>query len=413
MAESVRHEIAHEAPSRTDDRLVISIPPQRQTRIYDLLSRAGAKAEGRRLAFSQFEVWTMPTSQTERLVRRLRHLGSIVMHLPEDWNHILRLQQVGAELSSAQDGFVNNVRTSAGFVGVRVMKAPHAAVTEYALTIGADLPATTGRSPPEKTVSRIVIPINESQQVIVQRKEAVTTAKGTSWRGIVEETGENALLMWWKSGRISGVFAYKGHIFSIENMGGEVHAVVETDPKKMPPDHAPTTSDHVRSTDDRVAAQLETPRGQAPKIKPFSEAERRALEAKKITIDLMILYTPKAASRYLRGPTDFIELAVAQVNQTFRNSGIGNISLRLVHTELIQYDEAGDHQFDHLYRMVDGIGIFKDVRRLRKEMRADIVGLVLEDPSGCGLSTRVGADSEEAYFVVHHSCAALTISIAH
>ena len=34
-------------------------------------------------------------------------------------------------------------------------------------------------------------------------------------------------------------------------------------------------------------------------------------------------------------------------------------------------------------------------------------------PSGCGLSTRVGADAEEAYFVVHHSCAAITISIAH
>jgi hypothetical protein len=53
------------------------------------------------------------------------------------------------------------------------------------------------------------------------------------------------------------------------------------------------------------------------------------------------------------------------------------------------------------------------VHRLRNEKRADIVGLMLEEPSGCGVSTRVGAGAEDAYFVVHHSCAALTISIAH
>ena len=113
------------------------------------------------------------------------------------------------------------------------------------------------------------------------------------------------------------------------------------------------------------------------------------------------------------GPADLIELAIEQANQTFRNSGIGNVKLRLVHTQLIDYDETGAEQFEHLFRMVDGMGPFKDVRRLRDEKKADVVGLILEDPIGCGLSTRVGADAEEAYFVVHHSCATLTISIAH
>jgi hypothetical protein len=69
--------------------------------------------------------------------------------------------------------------------------------------------------------------------------------------------------------------------------------------------------------------------------------------------------------------------------------------------------------FNHLYRMVDGVGPFAKVRALRDEKRADIVALIVDDPSGCGLSTRVGADAEEAFIVVHHSCAALTYSIAH
>jgi hypothetical protein len=118
-------------------------------------------------------------------------------------------------------------------------------------------------------------------------------------------------------------------------------------------------------------------------------------------------------SRYIRDPADLTALVIEQANETFRNSGLGNIKLRLVHQQMVDYDEAGAEHFEHLYRMVDGEGPFKEIHRLRNEKRADIVGMVIDDPSGCGLSTRVGADSEEAYFVVHHSCAAITISIAH
>ena len=41
------------------------------------------------------------------------------------------------------------------------------------------------------------------------------------------------------------------------------------------------------------------------------------------------------------------------------------------------------------------------------------LGLIIDNPAGFGLSTRVGPTSDEAYFVVHHACAAVTLSIAH
>ena len=63
--------------------------------------------------------------------------------------------------------------------------------------------------------------------------------------------------------------------------------------------------------------------------------------------------------------------------------------------------------------MVDGVGAFKKVRALRNEKRADVVALIVDDASGCGLSTRVAADADEAFVVVHHACAALTYSLAH
>ena len=408
---------AGKGPPPVHDKMIISNMPQRKGRLYALLSKALGKTKGEKLGHTQSEVWSVPQSRFGRLAERLKQLGCKVTRLREDWNHVLKRHQGPVVMSPAQKNVLAKATASREIVGVGMMKTPEAAVAEYALTGGANTPVPAGNSPPEDTVSRIVLPINDTQHVTIRRLMVVATDKGSTWRGTIEETGESAVLMWWKDGHLSGVFGYKGHIYTIVNMGGEVHAVVETDPKMMPPDHSPEKADNARSPEDRAAAQPEStakpPPPPPPQVKPFSDAERLALEAKKITIDLMLLYTPKAASRYIRDPGDLLELAVEQANETFRNSGLGNISLRLVHTQLIDYDETGGDQFTHLYRMVDGLGPFKDVRKLRNEKRADIVGLILEDPSGCGLSTRVGADAEEAYFVVHHSCAAITISIAH
>ena len=92
-------------------------------------------------------------------------------------------------------------------------------------------------------MSRIVIPISDNQQITVVRTEATSTDKGVIWRGTVEDTGESAVLQWWKDGRLTGEFGHKGHIFTVMNMGGDLHAVLEIDPKMMPPDH-PSSSEH-------------------------------------------------------------------------------------------------------------------------------------------------------------------------
>jgi peptidyl-Asp metalloendopeptidase len=54
-----------------------------------------------------------------------------------------------------------------------------------------------------------------------------------------------------------------------------------------------------------------------------------------------------------------------------------------------------------------------EIHALRDKYRADVAVLIVDDPAGCGLSTRVYADAEEAYSVVHHECAAASYSLAH
>ena len=401
-----QHGAPADQPPAASERVIITPPPKQASRLRAALSKLLGQDQRQRLGATKSEVWTISGSRLARLKARFKELGLKVTQLREDWNHILKRQPGPLAMTPAQEAMMKKTQGAREVVGVGVMKATEAALAEYALTGGKQAAGAAS----EEALGRIVIPLNDTQHVTVERSKTVTTEKGTTWRGKVVETGESAMLMWWKDGHLSGVFGYKGHIYMIVNMGGDVHAVLETDPTRLPPDHSPSSD---RADARAAAAVIPASVPAPPDIKPLDEIERQRLEAKKITIDLMLLYTRKPQSRYIGDPADLLQLAVEQANETFRNSGIPNVSLRLVHTQFVDYDETGAEHFDHLYNLVDGKVAFKDIRRLRDEKRADIVGLIVDDPSGCGLSTRVGADADEAFFVVHHSCAAITISIAH
>jgi Metallo-peptidase family M12 len=241
---------------------------------------------------------------------------------------------------------------------------------------------------------------------------AITVARRSSR----QETEVTALLVWRSDGSPTGVLGHKGGIFTVTDSGGKVRAVADGTATERAPRGMPEAADFGLH-DDRSAAHFKAAYTQAraspapADVKPWTSAERRALESKKMTIDRMVLYTAEAARHYVVDLPALIQIAVEEVNRSFRNSGLNNISLRPVHTQLIDYDEAGAEHFEHLYRMVDGVGLFGEVHKLRDEKQADIVGLIVDDPSSCGLSTRVAAASKEV--VVHHSCAMITYSIAH
>jgi hypothetical protein len=356
----------------------------------------GAKSE--KLSHTHSEVWTIPQAKLANLEERLVSLGVKFALLREDWNHILKRDK--APMSRQQEEELAKAK-GPETVGAGLMRAPEAAVAEYALT-----------ETPEQGRSSLIVPLSDGKQVTLVRTAVRRTDKGVIWRGEVADTGETAILQWWKDGRLNGLFGYGGHIYTVMNMGGDLHAVLEVDPKKMPKDHAKMNIAYAGRSDAMSAAMPDFP-PPTPKVEPLSPDQLKALEAKTIVIDVMMLYTKRAASHYMLKPEDTLQLAFERVNDTFRNSGIGNVSVRLVHAQEVDYSEQGSEEFLDLYRMVDGDGPFKDVRRLRDEKHADIVGLLVDDPTGCGLSTRVAPDADEAYFVVHYSCAAITVSIAH
>jgi len=267
-------------------------------------------------------------------------------------------------------------------------------------------------APTDAVASEVQLPFRDRTISLVRKSSTLQSDGSITWVGEVKETGERAVLMVWGDALLTGYFAYKGTIFAVESLGGGVQAFAELGREKQLQDHpTPPGPRDIVPEPTRSAALRPAP--PEPTVEPFDEPVRQALEAKKVTIDVMILYTGNVAKRYLRDPQDLLTLATEEFNQTLRNSGLGNIALRLVHTEVVDYDTEDEDQFTQLYTMVDGLGPFKDVRKLRDDKRADIVGLIIDNPKGCGLSTRVGPDSDEAFFVVHHACATITMSITH
>jgi hypothetical protein len=226
--------------------------------------------------------------------------------------------------------------------------------------------------------------------------------------------------MWWKGGKFTGISTYGGRICALRDMGSDLHAILETEPDKLPPDHSPVASRNDQTTslnDDSLVSRGEavmyTPQVQnghlnnrdlvgtakaslAPsedqfsqglrgKVVPLTAAKRRQLAAKQVTIDVMVVYTPKVAKKYLDLETDLIALAIEQANESFVTSGIGDVQLHLVHHQQVDYDEGQRQHFEHLYNAVGGQGPFGKIHRLRDERRADVVALIVDDApvAGC------------------------------
>jgi Metallo-peptidase family M12 len=306
------------------------------------------------------------------------------------------------------------------------MKAIISALFALSVLAGIAGVAPTSARPNQWLATRIIVHLNDHTSITARRTSLEAKRNGWTWRGEVAETGEPVMMMWWKKGRVSGMLTHRGNMFNLNKVttvGSEVHAVAQANIKRMPAQHASVHSlDHRR---DRAGfggrSEPSRPmdilayagRTVQPEVAALSQAERQALAAKKITIDVMILYTSKVASKYLDVEKDVAIHSIEEANASFVNSDIGNVKLRLVHSQKIDYDESKGEHFNHLYRMVDGVGVFANAKALRDEKRADVVVLIVDDASSCGLATRVAADAEEAFAVVHHACAVLTYSVPH
>jgi hypothetical protein len=250
---------------------------------------------------------------------------------------------------------------------------------------------------------------------------------------------------------MTGTLQHEGRIYSFRHLGGDMHAVVEMAEDRMPQEHAPMP-ERMRTQDPNLRDDPLVNEGDASIMRPRKAGKRSEHKPKKqkhaklqykatadqkvaalgdtgavdkkaaakgkpaqkdIIIDVIVAYTKKAAANYSDVNRELVQLAIEEGNESFRQSGVGHVKLRLVHAYETSYVEEGSH-FDHVWAFADkGDGKLEEIHALRDKHKADVGILIVDDPKGCGLATRVYADADEAFAVVHHECAATSYTLAH
>jgi hypothetical protein len=134
--------------------------------------------------------------------------------------------------------------------------------------------------------------------------------------------------------------------------------------------------------------------------------------------DVMVVYTAaaRAAARGTAAMNALINLAVAETNTAYARSGVIP-RLRLVHTEEVAYDET-DNFFTDLNRLTDpSDGFMDNVHALRSAHGADLVSLIVEGTTLCGLAWVMTDQSHgfeaSAFSVTNRICATGNYSFGH
>jgi hypothetical protein len=416
-----------QAQSKPDEErveVIVSHPenaqPQSRTLrgLFKAIKAKLAQVSGHVLPMTKCEKWTVRKKDLEAVKKAAAEKGVLITQLEPGSPQLMHAAPDESELTEKQKAMVELARASKATLGVKIMMAPPPAVLEHALT--ADVKDASGASQPAK----ITVAFSDNTSITIVRNSVDIKPDMCIWRGTVEGTEGQVTLMWWANGKMTGTVQGRGRPQSIRHLGGSLYAVVEMGEDRLPHEHAPlaqraqgdpTLRDDplVRQGDASTAKPNPAPPKAAPVQPAKQQAPKAALPAKPVTIDVIVAYTRKAAQNYSDVRRELVELSLEEANHSFRMSNLGNVRLRLVHAYETDYVEQGQH-FDHVWRFADrGDGYMEEIHGLRDKHRADVAILIVDDPQGCGLSTRVFADENEAFAVVHHECAVTTYSLAH
>ncbi len=238
--------------------------------------------------------------------------------------------------------------------------------------------------------------------VIHQRTEAVSTG-GLIWHGEVAGQRDSQVTVSFRNGAVAASLQYGDRLYSITPAGGGMHWVARIDTSAMP--GCGTTAQHAQHADDAPSNSL-----------PSSIAPRAAGNP---DIELMVVYTT-AAMNGNGGPAGIqalIDLAVAETNTAYQNSGVAQ-RVVLVHTEeMVGYVEGFNMSTMLSDLRGDGDGKMDEVHTLRTQHSADIVAMISQNGQYCGLgylmTTVNNSFRSSAFSVTKASCATGNFTLAH
>jgi len=234
----------------------------------------------------------------------------------------------------------------------------------------------------------------------VRRVEAYRSESGALvWTGVIQDAFSgfapqdvkfdplNTVTLVKDGDTITGNVHYQGDWYQIRPLKSGGHALVAVDQKAMPPDHP--------------AEYASLP------VRPMPARPAKA----NTVIRVMAHYTPAAASAS-GNISSLIDLAVAESNQGYTNSGV-TITLQLATKAQVSYTESGSFSTDLSRYRGTADGYMDSIHTTRNTVTADVGVLLINNSSACGLASGIGSTASTAFAAVYWNCATGYYSFAH
>jgi hypothetical protein len=213
--------------------LILSKLPAHASAAYTAIRLRAGKATGQVLPLTKTEVWSVPPERVEAVKSAASAQGVEVDVLDADWNHVFRPPPADLKLTAQQEAMMQHAHADKATTAIGIAAAPAPARVEYALTKDA------AAKPSAKDAPKIVVTLSDNSPLTLTRTSVDIKPDMCIWRGAVDGTDMPVTIMWWPRGKMAGLIQHRGHIYAIRHIGGEVHAIIETNEALMPEDHPP------------------------------------------------------------------------------------------------------------------------------------------------------------------------------
>jgi hypothetical protein len=252
----------------------------------------------------------------------------------------------------------------------------------------------------------VTLNLFDDVQLRARRQRLDPTPRGGSvWHGrLLDVAGEATIAV--NDGVMAGTVFAGDRVYEILYAGDGEHEVREIEPSAFPSD------------DFEGDLPLGEADPQAGELDPLVEASAAPDSASQV--DVMVVWTPAAtaAAGGMAAMQSLVDLAVANTNQAYANSGVTQ-RIRLVHAAEVSYTESSPNT--DLTRLAGtSDGHLDAVHTLRNTYGADVVTLIGATYAGagyCGLGYLMNYVSTgfatNAFNVVDRSCAAGNLTYAH
>jgi hypothetical protein len=212
-----------------------------------------------------------------------------------------------------------------------------------------------------------------AQEFEEDRAEFAPDGQSFAWYGR-PTSGDGQALLVVQDGAVAGsVKTASGEFYRIRSVGPNVHVIRQVTYQGAPP------------VDDAVPV----PDSEVPQA---AKAQQAVVEqSASTTLDVMIVYT--AAARQAAGGSSGIQseinLAIAELNQSFSNSGV-SMQARLAHSAEVSYNDQVDLSTSLSRLRTSGDGYMDGVHALRDQYGADVVALLVNGPGSNGGTVGTG-----------------------